>query len=148
MKRALLLLTVLVVSACAHGRSGTAADTGAASGAATGALSQSVSFDDIASISERQFIEDLAALGTFDQTAGHFDPSGPITRAQYVRWLVRANNAIWFDQPSLQLNLRKGPRQVFPTCRKATPTFRTFKASTTPALRSVFATNGSTPALR
>jgi hypothetical protein len=113
-KRAIILLTVLVVSACAHGRSGTAADTGAASGAATGAPSQSVSFDDIASISERQFIEDLGALGTFDQTAGHFDPSGPITRAQYVRWLVRANNAIWFDQPSLQIKLAEGPPASFP----------------------------------
>ncbi len=114
MKRAIILLTVIVVSACAHGRSGTAADTGAASGAATGAPSQSVSFDDIASISERQFIEDLGALGTFDQTAGHFDPSGPITRAQYVRWLVRANNAIWFDQPSLQIKLAEGPPASFP----------------------------------
>jgi len=54
------------------------------------------------------------ALGTFDQTAGHFDPSGPITRAQYVRWLVRANNAIWFDQPSLQIKLAEGPPASFP----------------------------------
>lgn len=117
MKRTIALLATIAFAACSHRASSVTATNSAATPSiaeTTGAAMQSVSFDDISIIPERQYIEDLGALGVFEAATGKFNPSGTISRADYVRWLIRANNAIWFDQPSLQIRPAEGPPATFP----------------------------------
>ena len=51
-----------------------------------------VAFEDIKGVVAQKQITQLAQLGVFDTTSGKFNPKAPITRAEFVRWLVRANN--------------------------------------------------------
>lgn len=66
---------------------------------------QSVAFTDIKGDFGEQQIKDDAAAGVLDQTSGMFKPDAPITRAEFVRWLVKANNAYAKDQLSKQIRL-------------------------------------------
>jgi hypothetical protein len=71
-----------------------------------------VSFTDINGDFGEQAITDEAALGILDSTAGAFKPDAPITRAQFVRWLVKASNVYFKDTASKQIRLAKsGPAQ-------------------------------------
>jgi hypothetical protein len=76
----------------ATGTSGAAA-TAAPTPPATLAVA-AASFTDIDNSAARDEILDLARLGVFERTSGAFEPTRPITRAEFVRWLVRANNAM------------------------------------------------------
>ncbi len=40
-----------------------------------------------------------------------------------MRWLVRGDNAIWFDQPSLQIKPAEGPPVTFPDVPQGNPNF-------------------------
>lgn len=51
-----------------------------------------VSFTDIADRYGENEIKMMAALGIFPTTEGEFHPTGSITRAEFVRWLVTTNN--------------------------------------------------------
>jgi hypothetical protein len=60
----------------------------------------------------RQSIEDLAKLGILtasgtdkNKTSSLFDPNGVITRREFVRWLVSANNRLQGDRPVRQIRL-------------------------------------------
>lgn len=69
-----------------------------------------VSFTDINGDFGQQAIQDEAALGILDSTSGAFKPNAPITRAQFVRWLVKADNVYFKDTVSKQIRLAKiGP---------------------------------------
>ncbi len=69
-----------------------------------------VSFTDINGDFGQQQIQDEAALGILDSASGAFKPNAPITRAQFVRWLVKANNIYFKDTVSKQIRLaRTGP---------------------------------------
>jgi len=71
-----------------------------------------VSFTDIGGDFGQQAITDEAALGILDSTTGAFKPNAPISRAQFVRWLVKANNVYFKDTPGKQIRLAKtGPAQ-------------------------------------
>lgn len=70
----------------------------------------------------RQQIEDLAALGvlTLDSassktdsaaTGNQFQPDKPITRREFARWLVAANNQIYANRPGQQIRLASGTTQ-------------------------------------
>jgi hypothetical protein len=69
----------------------------------------------------RQYVEDLAALDvlTPDQSASKsnsaagvaFEPNKTISRRQYVRWLVAANNQIYANSPSKQIRLAAAEAQ-------------------------------------
>lgn len=73
---------------------------------------QTVSFTDINGDFGQQAITDEAALGILDSTSGAFKPNAPITRAQFVRWLVKASNVYFRETPSKQIRLAKtGPAQ-------------------------------------
>lgn len=73
----------------------------------------------------QQPIADLAQLGLLSVTAtgakaeqssnNLFEPNKPITRAQYVRWLVTVNNRFYRDLPARQIRL---------AAETAQPTFR------------------------
>lgn len=72
--------------------------TAAASSTSATAPVTAATFTDIQDSAARDEILDLAQLGVFEGMSGTFEPTRPITRAEFVRWLVRANNAIHKDK--------------------------------------------------
>ncbi|GAC1390943.1 MAG: hypothetical protein NVSMB31_08100 [Vulcanimicrobiaceae bacterium] len=52
-----------------------------------------VAFTDIAGIYAEPAIRSLGKLGVFESTSGAFRPHEPIKRREYLRWLVKTNNA-------------------------------------------------------
>ncbi|MBW4616871.1 MAG: S-layer homology domain-containing protein [Desmonostoc vinosum HA7617-LM4] len=69
----------------------------------------------------RKYIQDLAALGvlspqakttkTNTTTINQFEPSKIITRREYARWLVAANNAMHANNPAKQIRLASASTQ-------------------------------------
>ncbi|MCE1247217.1 MAG: S-layer homology domain-containing protein [Firmicutes bacterium] len=51
-----------------------------------------IKFDDIEKSTFREQIITLARLGITEDSGKSFKPLAPVTRAQYIRWLVKANN--------------------------------------------------------
>jgi hypothetical protein len=80
----------------------------------------SVSLTDIDGVDGTQDITDLAKLGVLDTTGGKFDPYKPITRAQYVCWLVATNNIYFANSPK---------NFIHPANAGTTPTFTDVPAS-------------------
>jgi S-layer homology domain len=69
-----------------------------------------IEFSDLETVSEpwRGYVEDLAALGVLSANppqSDRFDPNAIITRREYARWLVTANNQIYANQPNKQIRL-------------------------------------------
>jgi hypothetical protein len=75
--------------------------------------SQQVAFEDIKGVFGEKEITQLGQLGVFDTTTGNFNPQQPISRAEFARWLVRANNAIWFEQPDKMIREAEGGQATF-----------------------------------
>lgn len=74
----------------------------------TGTIPQnSGNFSDLNALSEplRRYIQDLARLGVLTGTGDRFAPDQPISRREYARWLVAANNAIYANIPGKQIRL-------------------------------------------
>lgn len=80
----------------------------------------------------RQHIQDLAALGVLSvesnanktNTTNQFEPSKIITRREYARWLVAANNAMYANNPSKQIRLAsEGVQPAFSDVPKTNPNF-------------------------
>ncbi|MBF2050282.1 MAG: S-layer homology domain-containing protein [Leptolyngbya sp. IPPAS B-1204] len=53
------------------------------------------------------YITDLAKLGAFSKNgaSGEFKPNAEISRREYARWLVTANNLIYANQPARKIRL-------------------------------------------
>ncbi|PSF35184.1 hypothetical protein C7H19_17540 [Aphanothece hegewaldii CCALA 016] len=69
---------------------------------------ESVSFSDIAQVSDplRRHIQDLGTLGVLTPQNGNlFSPNTAITRREFARWLVRANNTFYQNDPGKQIRL-------------------------------------------
>ncbi|HEV3089469.1 MAG TPA: S-layer homology domain-containing protein [Candidatus Elarobacter sp.] len=62
-----------------------------------------ISFTDITGVEGAEAIRQLAFLGVLDGTSGQFRPHDPITRGEYVRWLVKANNAYFASRPEKRI---------------------------------------------
>jgi len=58
------------------------------------------SLTDISGVNGQAAIEQFAALGVVDPVSGRFHPGTPILRRDFIRWLVKANNALWSDTPT------------------------------------------------
>ncbi|HIK33714.1 MAG TPA: S-layer homology domain-containing protein [Oscillatoriales cyanobacterium M59_W2019_021] len=86
--------------------------------------SPTVEFEDIKGKFGESAITNLAKLGVFETTMGEFNPTKPITRAEFARWLVRANNAIWFDQPDKRIRETEGGQASFTDVPPTHPDFR------------------------
>jgi len=87
------------------------------------ASGRAVAFTDIAGITGEQAIRQEAQLGILEGTSGAFRPLAPITRGEYVRWLVRANNAYLTD-PAQRIRLAEpGNHQRFVDLPSADPNF-------------------------
>jgi hypothetical protein len=82
--------------------------TPAASGSAAG------QFTDLTDVNGAVQIQQLAQLGVFEQNSGDFIPNNPITRGEFVRWLVNANNAIWASDPSKVINPSQAAVSSYP----------------------------------
>jgi hypothetical protein len=82
-------------------------------------------FTDINGIFAEKAIREEAVLGVFNKTSGPFNPYGTLTRADYVRWLVLANNAIFKNAPSSQIRLAEPDSdQTFVDVPKSNPNFK------------------------
>lgn len=84
------------------------ASTGTApssSGPASKAQASTVGFSDVSGLEAEPDIKNLATLGVFEGSSGQFEPATSITRAQYVRWLVKTNNVYFADQPNNRIRL-------------------------------------------
>ena len=74
-----------------------------------------VAYDDLTGIEGAQQIAQLAQLGVFGTTSGHFNPAQQIARGEFVKWMVLANNAIWANDPDKQIRTAApGERAAFP----------------------------------
>jgi hypothetical protein len=83
-----------------------------------------IGFDDIQGVFGEKEITQLAQLEVFESTSGKFNPQQTITRAEFVRLLVRANNAIWFDQSDKMIRPAEGGAATFPDVPTNHPDFR------------------------
>lgn len=84
-----------------------------------------VQYADIKGIYAEHAIRELGALGVFGPTTGNFNPYGTLTRADYVRWLVLANNAYYKNSPDKQIRLAEpDSEQSFVDVPKSNPDFK------------------------
>ena len=96
---------------------------------------QSQEFADIDEVDPQlnEYIQDLAQLGVFTSSGGknkdeQFQPSQPITRRDYARWLVEANNLLYQETPSKQIRLIEDAQQpAFKDITKSDPDFATIQ---------------------
>lgn len=73
----------------------------------------------------RSYIQDLSKLGVLQMPDGKaLEPNQVITRRQYARWLLLANNKIYANQPSKQIRLATTNAQpAFPDVPTSDPDF-------------------------
>lgn len=83
----------------------------------------------------RQYVEDVAKLGILSpavsqqkqnqsQGGSLFEPNKPITRREYARWLMAANNRLYSDRPTQQIRLAQTSAQpVFKDVPRTDPDF-------------------------
>lgn len=87
----------------------------------------------------RQHINDLAALGVLnvdsskaknnDTTGSKFEPNKTISRREFARWLVAANNRIYANRPGQQIRLASDTTQpAFQDVGKSNPDFASIQA--------------------
>ncbi len=69
------------------------------------------------SLATQGYIDDLTSLGIIESG---IDPNAPISRREYLRWLVKANNRLYSNQPSLQIR---------PAAQDSIPLFRDFPSN-------------------
>jgi S-layer homology domain len=112
--------TIAIASSATPSASVVAAATAAAS---PGVAVKTVSFSDINGIFAEQAIRDLAALGVFETTSGAFGPSKTISRALFVRWLIKADNAFNKD-PAHQIRLAEDKVATFVDVPASRPDFK------------------------
>ncbi|MBE9171182.1 S-layer homology domain-containing protein [Pleurocapsales cyanobacterium LEGE 06147] len=77
-------------------------------------------FTDLGEVPEqlRQYVEDVAALGILSPykkdgeiQPNKFAPNEPVTRRDYARWLVQANNKFYANSPGNEIHLAKKASQ-------------------------------------
>ncbi len=107
-----------------------------------GSSTQAQNFSDLNQLPEelRQHIQDLAALGvlTADSsgsktnstaTSTQFAPNKAITRREFARWLVAANNQIHANRPGQQIRLASETTQpAFQDVARSNPDFQSIQA--------------------
>lgn len=72
----------------------------------------------------RSYLEDLAQLEVLKTQSSSFNPNKPVSRRDFARWLVDANNRIYGDQPGRQIRLTSGSAQpVFQDVPRNDPGF-------------------------
>ena len=110
-------------AAASAAASPTATASGAAAQPAPTVSAYAVSYTDLSGVFGAQQITDLAKLGVFGTPSGKFNPSGTITRGDFTRWLVNANNAIWADDTDKQIRPASGGASAYPDVSSSHPDF-------------------------
>jgi|HubBroStandDraft_2_1064218.scaffolds.fasta_scaffold04071_6 hypothetical protein len=82
-----------------------------------------VAYTDISGTFGQKQITDLAALGVFGTPTGAFNPNGTITRAEFVQWLVQANNAIYANMPDKMIRPSQSTTSAYPDVATSHPDF-------------------------
>ncbi|MGH2412861.1 MAG: S-layer homology domain-containing protein [Microcystaceae cyanobacterium] len=89
-----------------------------------------LTFSDLDRVPEslRQYVEDLANLGVLTASSNtsqtQFNPNATITRRDYARWLVAANNKLFASVPGKQIRLGSDTSQpAFQDVSKTDPDF-------------------------
>jgi hypothetical protein len=101
----------------------TMATAAPASAAPTTPAQKTITFSDISgTLAQKQIIE-LAQLNVIDPTSGAFRPHDPITRGDYVRWLVRANNVYFASDRQIRLPETAG-NQTFVDVPPGNPNYK------------------------
>lgn len=78
-------------------------------------------YTDISDVFGEQEIKDLVALGILPKGAT-FEPSKPVTRAEFVTWLVKVNNKL---RPNGQIRIADATaKSTFPDVPSTNPSFR------------------------
>jgi hypothetical protein len=90
--------------------SGAAATPATPAASPTTPTAAAAPFTDIQDSAAREEILDLSRLDVFEGATGTFEPTRPIRRAEFVRWLVRANNAIRKEK---DIHLAEGETATF-----------------------------------
>jgi hypothetical protein len=101
--------------------SGTAASSPAAPTPSATPTAAASLFTDIEGSAARDEIIDLARLDVFEGATGTFEPTRPIKRTEFVRWLVRANNALRKDK---DIRLAEGTAATFSDVPASHPDFK------------------------
>lgn len=84
-----------------------------------------VTFTDISGTYAETAIKQEAALGIFGAKSGKFNPYAPVSRAEYVRWLVLANNIYFKDNAGKQIRLAEPDSdQTFVDVPRTNPDFK------------------------
>lgn len=82
-----------------------------------------VSYTDLSGTYGEKYITDLASLGVFGTPSGAFNPGGTITRGDFVKWLVLANNAIFANTPGKQIQPSQATASSYPDVSANHPDF-------------------------
>ncbi len=118
MRRAVTTLFVLLlVAACSRAQRVQQPEATATAGALSPAApspSPTPAYTDIQSVAAAPFIDQLTQLQVFWPPGGLFEPAKPVLRREFVRWLMRADAAIWADSPSKIIQpAQPGAKQYF-----------------------------------
>jgi S-layer homology domain len=82
-----------------------------------------VTYTDLSGTPGEKEITELAALGVFGTPSGAFNPAGTVTRADFVKWLVLANNAIFATMPGKQIRPSQATTSSYPDVPTSHPDF-------------------------
>jgi S-layer homology domain len=100
------------------------AASAASPASSAGGAASAGTYTDTSGVNGEKEITTLAQLGVVDPPSGTFDPGGPIKRREFVRWLVKANNALWSDTPTKLLKLADSTeKSSFPDITTSDPDF-------------------------
>lgn len=79
-------------------------------------------FTDIEDFNGEKEINDLVKAGVLKTDSGKFEPAKPITRAQFVAWLVKSNNVLRPDKKIRPAD--PGSKSTFPDLANTHPQFK------------------------
>jgi hypothetical protein len=82
-----------------------------------------VTYTDLENTPGQREINELASLGVFGVPSGAFNPGGAITRGDFVKWLVLANNALYADSPDKQIRPSQSTTSSYPDVATSHPDF-------------------------
>ncbi len=88
-------------------------------------LKSSINFTDISGVYGETEIRQLAELGVLETTSGEFRPQAPITRGQFVAWLVKTYNEL-HQEPIRSV---QNTRLAFPDVSSSHPHFTYIQAA-------------------
>ena len=93
---------------------------------ATPSARNSAKYTDISSCSAQAEIAKLLSLSVLDPDGGRFEPNKPVTRREFVRWLVKAVNVAMpkFDLPARKIKLAESGIALFWDVPAGDPDFK------------------------